>query len=55
MTLEERIAAVKERIEQATAACERALDDDGEAIITDQRYGSIREIVGEYLKRRWSL
>ena len=44
--------AVKERIEQATAACERALDDDGEAIITDQRYGSIREIVGAAVHKR---
>ena len=43
---------VKERVEQAIAGCEQALDDDAESIITNERYTYIAKLIDACVKRK---
>ncbi len=44
-------AAVSDRLEAVTKACEDAMDDDSESIITNERYDYITKLTGHCVKR----
>ena len=43
--------ATARRLEEITAACEDAMEDDSESIITNERYGYIAKLVGHCVKK----
>ena len=45
-------AALLAHLEEHIADCERELDDDGESIITNQRYSYINTVVGKAVKKK---